>query len=205
LDDAGVHDLRQRRGPAAEALDVFRLGLGEHLDGDEAVQRGIDGAVDGAHAAGAEHHRIAVATERRCRLRLGHRGPYIATSRRTECASAHTAQAASAAYRAATVGKKTKRSNQAVIAHTRSDWMCRREKLAIKSPSATRLTRLPSQPGRPASATSATTHSQYCGETTWLAWKKTHIRPQEARSEWRRRVTSWVTASSRPARRVTTV
>src|SRR5215468_9332262 len=130
-------------------------------------------------------------------------GRYISTFRWTECESAHAAQAARAAYRSATVGKKTYWSNQAVIAQTLCDWMWRREKLETKSASEITETAPASQPGRPASAASATTHSQYCGEKTLLARKKTHIRPQEARRTSSRRVPSSTLARTSAAASVT--
>ena len=67
-DDVGVAQLRRRPGLAAEAGDEARVlgeGCAHHLEGDGAVQAGVDGFVDGGHAASgdARHHLVAAVHE----------------------------------------------------------------------------------------------------------------------------------------------
>ena len=74
LDDAGVTELGQRLGFAAEAHDstgVVDAPLRQHLDGDAAVQLGVVPQVNLAHAALAQFVQQLVATELRQTCRIG--------------------------------------------------------------------------------------------------------------------------------------
>jgi len=65
--DVRMVELREDAGLALEAGEAFRVageGFGQNFDGNVAAERGVGGAVDDAHAAGAELGVDAVVAQR---------------------------------------------------------------------------------------------------------------------------------------------